>query len=43
MNKQRGKIFVVTENFLTLARGEGLGEVGEKVEGIKKYKLVVTK
>ena len=32
-----------TENKLMLARWEGVWEMVEKVEGIKKYKLAVTK
>ena len=31
-----------TENILTVARWVGRCEMGEKGEGIKKYKLVVT-
>ena len=31
-----------TENRLMVARGEGVGGLGEKGEGIKKSKLVVT-
>lgn len=32
-----------TGNKLIVARWEGFGEMGDKGEGIKKYKLVLTK
>ena len=33
---------MATENISTVARWQGVGRIGEKGEGIKKYKLVVT-
>ena len=41
MNKQNRNRFMDTENILTLTDGRGVGEIGEKGKGIKKYKLVV--
>ena len=43
MNNQNRNRFMDTEIKLVVARGEGFGELGEKGEGIKKYKLIVTK
>ena len=43
MNKQNRNRVIDAENKLMVARGEGGGRLGEKGEGIKKYKLVVTK
>ena len=42
MNKQNRNRLIDTGNVL-LTDGMGVGEMGEKAEGIKKYKLVVTK
>ena len=42
MNNQNSNRFMDTEIKLVVARGEGFGELGEKGEGIKKYKLIVT-
>ena len=42
MNKQSRDRLADTENTLIFARWEGVWEMGEKVEGIKKYRLVVT-
>ena len=39
---KNGNRLIDTENRLIVARGEEFGRVGEKGEGIKKYKLVVT-
>ena len=39
--KQNRNRFMDTENILTLTDGRGVGEIGEKGKGIKKYKLVV--
>ena len=41
MNKQNRNRLIDTENKPMVARGVGVGEVGEKDEGIKKHKLVV--
>ena len=41
MNKQNRNRLIDTENKPMVARGVGVGEVGEKGEGIKKHKLVV--
>ena len=43
MNKENRKKLTGTENELGVARWEGVGRLSEKDEGIKKYKLVVTK
>ena len=43
MNKQNRNRFIDIENKLRVANWAGLGGLGEKGEGIKKYKLVVTK
>ena len=43
MNKQNRNRLIDTENRLMDARWEGGGKLGAKAEGIKKYKLVVTK
>ena len=37
-NKQNRNRLIDTEDKLTVARGEGVGELGEKDEGIKKCK-----
>ena len=42
MNKLNRNRFIDTENILTAARWEGDWRMGEKGEGIKKYKLEVT-
>ena len=42
MNKQKRYRLIDTENILTVARWEGVGEMGVKGEGIKKHKLEVT-
>ena len=42
INKHNRKRLTDTENFSTVARWEEVGRMGEKGEGIKKYKLVVT-
>ena len=42
INKQNRTSLISTENRLTVDRGEGCWGLGEKGEGIKKYKLVVT-
>ena len=39
-NKNR---IIDTESILMVAREKGFREMGEKGEGVKKYKLVVTK
>ena len=41
-NKQTRNKFTDTENILMVARWEGSKGVGEKREGIKIYKLIVT-
>ena len=43
-NKQRSRTEADsdTENILTVAKWEGVGGMGEKGEGMKKHKLVVT-
>ena len=41
-NKQNRNRLIDKENILTVTRWEGLGEMGEKGDGINKYKLVVT-
>ena len=43
INKQNGNRVIDAENRLMVARGERFGGLGEKGEGIKKYKLVVIK
>ena len=43
MNKQNRNSLIDTENKLIISRWEGNWGLGEKCEGIKKYKLVVTK
>ena len=43
MNKQNRNRLTDIENFQTVARWAGSQGLGEKGEGIKKYKLVVTK
>ena len=40
-NKQNRNRLIGTESRLMIARWEGAGELGDKGEGIKKYKLVV--
>ena len=42
-NKQKRNRFMDTENKLMVTRWEEIGGLGEKGEGINKYKLVVTK
>ena len=42
MNKQNRNRLIETENIFMVARGEGVGGMGEEGEGVKKYKLVVT-
>ena len=42
MNKQNGNRLIDTENRLKVAREEVIGGLGEKGEGIEKYRLVVT-
>ena len=42
MSKQNRNRLIDSENILTVARWEGVEGMGEKGEGIKKYKLVVT-
>ena len=39
--KQNRNRLIDTENILVVARLEGVGVMGEKGEGIKKYKLVI--
>ena len=41
-DKQNRNRLTDTENRQTAVRGEGIGKLGEKGEGIKKYKSVVT-
>ena len=41
INKWDGNRLIDTENKLMVARREGVGGMGEKGAGIKKYKLVV--
>ena len=43
MNKQNRNRLIDTENKLMATRWEGGKGVGERGEGIKKYKLVITK
>ena len=43
INEQTRNRLIDTENKLMVARGEGVGGLGEKCEGIKDYNLVVTK
>ena len=43
MSKQNKNKLVDTENKVTVARWEGVGEMSEEVEGIQKYRLAVTK
>ena len=43
MNKQNRNTLIDTENRLLVVRGRDVGGLGEKGEGIEKYKLVVTK
>ena len=43
INKQNRNKLTDTENILMIARWERIGGLGEKGEGIKKYKLAVTK
>ena len=42
MNKQNRNRLIDTENKLVVADRRGLGGLGEKGEGIKKYNLAVT-
>ena len=42
MNKHTRKRLIDTENIFIVARWKGVGRMGEKGEGINKYKLVVT-
>ena len=41
-NKQNRNRLIDTENIWQLSDGRGFGGMGEKGEGIKKYRLVVT-
>ena len=41
MNKQDRNRLLYKENILTVSRWEGVGQMGEKSEGIQNYKLVV--
>ena len=43
MNKQNRNKVIGTENKLMIFKWVGGGKLGEKCEGIKKYKLAVTK
>ena len=43
MNKQNRNRLIDRENRLMVARGEGVGVLGEKSKGIEMCKLVVTK
>ena len=42
MKKQNRNRLIGTENRLMVARGEGVGGLGGKGEGIEKYRLAVT-
>ena len=42
MNKRNRNRLIDTENILMVARWKGIEGMGEKVEEIKKYKLIVT-